>query len=621
MQYRHYVHAAEFRMSQMVYTDESGVPILEDERKEYAADKGWKAYPDYPSARDALPDQLWIVENNSNQEPFRELRGYAVRLKDEGVAEIYERESEARAAWDAIEWKWGVNGYNVVRVHPGNAYAMEQFGRLYAKRETAERHIPAKVWALKRFEPGSAPFLVQPNQRNADPRCVYADSGQGCYDLLPELYQWNGSAYVRERVPGISWYREARNVIRAARNGDTLYSVLPNAGRYDRARTYAGLESLYERISQHTDCERGEFLTRLSVLNSVAEFYLCPCCDDSFCDGEIQDPDGDAVCAPCFDSYYCRCASCGTVMRYDDSFSDGDGDSYCEDHYEYEDEDSGDLMAHNVRINSRKQMFLKHESERKADLYLGWELECYPSEGKRRSLVVARVRDAFGAHCIVKRDGSLNDNGLEIVSVAATLKWHQEHARRFLENVKGELAGWKHDSAGIHVHIGLKETSKLQQARCATFIGDAANQKFLNHIAGRDANNYAQRYKKKLSAHRNAPERYGALNFDTYQSETMEFRLFRSNVAPLGFLKNLEFCHALTTWARYAGNLEVASAQEGVRFPPGRMSVRVNGAAEPWRLFVEWIARNRTDYRNLYRWMQENGYAEGLRSTPVSVAA
>jgi hypothetical protein len=107
----------------------------------------------------------------------------------------------------------------------------------------------------------------------------------------------------------------------------------------------------------------------------------------------------------------------------------------------------------------------------------------------------------------------------------------------------------------------------------------------------------------------------------------MEFRLFRSNVAPLGFLKNLEFCHAVTTWSRYAGNLEVASSQEGIRYSlPAKYDangtrIRENGASEPWRLFVQWLSHNRADYRNLYRWMQENGYADGLRSTPVSVAA
>jgi hypothetical protein len=259
-------------------------------------------------------------------------------------------------------------------------------------------------------------------------------------------------------------------------------------------------------------------LTAYIHLNAEDSILICNACDERFCNANDcqRDSDGDAICQDCFSDSYCYCQNCGVVLRNEDAHQDDDGDTYCERHLperEEEEEDSGDLLEHNVRINRRKEMFLRHASERKADLFLGWELECYPSEGKRHTLVVQRVRDVFGEHCIVKRDGSLGSGGLEVVSIAATLKWHQEHARKFLENVKGELSGWKHNDCGIHVHVGLAETTKLQRARCATFIGDQANQKFLNHIAGRDANNYAMRYKKKLVQPYRRDSRYGALNF------------------------------------------------------------------------------------------------------------
>jgi hypothetical protein len=72
-------------------------------------------------------------------------------------------------------------------------------------------------------------------------------------------------------------------------------------------------------------------------------------------------------------------------------------------------------------------------------------------------------------------------------------------------------------------------------------------------------------------------ERYQAINLQN--SETIEFRIFQSNVARLGFLKNLEFCHAAVTYCAIASNSQLHA-----------------------RDFIAWMETQRGAYPNFTRW-------------------
>jgi len=81
-------------------------------------------------------------------------------------------------------------------------------------------------------------------------------------------------------------------------------------------------------------------------------------------------------------------------------------------------------------------------------------------------------------------------------------------------------------------------------------------------------------------------DRYQAVNLN--KADTIEVRIFRSNVSQIGFLKNLEFCDALAAFCRIASNVQLRPDH-----------------------FLAFIDRNRGAYPNFTRW----AVREGLMTT------
>jgi hypothetical protein len=76
--------------------------------------------------------------------------------------------------------------------------------------------------------------------------------------------------------------------------------------------------------------------------------------------------------------------------------------------------------------------------------------------------------------------------------------------------------------------------------------------------------------------------RYSAINVNTQGKPTIEFRIFRSNVAKAGFMKNIDFVHSLLTWC------SVASAD------PNKLTVPE---------YIKFIEQNRGQYKWMSAWL------------------
>lgn len=234
---------------------------------------------------------------------------------------------------------------------------------------------------------------------------------------------------------------------------------------------------------------------------------------------------------------------------------------------------------------------------------------------------------------VIKADGSTN-YGFEIVTVPGTLEWHKDVWEGFFKEdynpitehlaPSSWLAGWINNHltlrrapwepvtidaphvtpmCGIHVHVSKAALSPLQLGKMLTFINDPNNQGFVHRVAGRAANTYSNFAAKKVTygyqldpnladamANRGVDvnlgreERYSALNIQTGKP-TVEFRIFRSNVAKAGFMKNLEFVHALCTWCR-------------------DVSLRDLNVDN----FLSFVEANKGKYTWFYRWCVEKDY-------------
>lgn len=153
-------------------------------------------------------------------------------------------------------------------------------------------------------------------------------------------------------------------------------------------------------------------------------------------------------------------------------------------------------------------------------------------------------------------DSSLCDeNGIEIIGPPMTLSEYKDNSNRwkaFCEH-DDEIKCWhgRNGSYGMHVSYNLRGLSQLNIARAVIFVNE--NRSFCTRLAGRDNDSYAsfkhipKRNGKCKNARRYARDKYCCTN---WSSNRIEFRLFRANRLWTGFLRNVEFCHAVIRFAK-----------------------------------------------------------------------
>jgi hypothetical protein len=428
--------------------------------------------------------------------------------------------------------------------------------------------------------------------------------------------------------------------------------------------------------------------------NTTGDDLICQFCRENYstcedCDSLTRDEDGRSVnggdrwCCDGCTEHYRACEQCGHEGHHDDMYR-YDHEWYCEDHVPSDDDDGEDSDGvHNAEINvlemlpSRTWLAAPGENtdrhgngkSKAPTLWMGFELEVIPHS--YRSEAVYAVTQALDGRGILKNDGSLSDDGFEIVSLPATLAYHQTGwGEAFFATLAENVRGWSEKSCGMHVHMARDALTPLQIARMQVFVnGDGKgvnNRPFIEKVAGRGATDYCRDFKKQLTdcapvIDRHVPiapvnyedgcdcpscqiqreayqraleasrgsdvlmhqlrrirrecdgplsrvckdrrntERYQAINLQN--DRTIEFRIFQSNVAQLGFLKNLEFCHACAKFCADAGNTELHTAN-----------------------FLDWLDRRRGEYPNLVRWaVRENviarRHADAPGATAPSIAA
>ena len=190
--------------------------------------------------------------------------------------------------------------------------------------------------------------------------------------------------------------------------------------------------------------------------------------------------------------------------------------------------------------------------------YMGIELEIEHKDDiqiPEKTNTIKSTLDTLGRdYVILKKDGSLRGKfPFEIVTVPATLSYHKERWKDFLssEKPKKYLKSFTSGNCGMHVHINRKSFTGLHLVKFMKFINSQDNFDFMTKVAQRAHNKYSEYltglkqtggFAKYISS---ATSKYTAVN--TKPSDTIEVRIFRGNIAKVGFLKNLEFVHA--AWA------------------------------------------------------------------------
>ncbi len=644
---------------------------------------GWAIF-DTEEERDTFagPDWFLVCYAIHNGRPERipglRARAYYTEMRMREGWAMFLTESEARAALAAMPMLFAFNP-ETGKLHRVKNWLPEEmrdtpagYYGAFDSLDAAKVAYPAPFCAWNMEEGYSEPCY--PAQRGDYQRrgFIVDVSDDACRARLPVRYRWQSLSgrYARQYSGSLmrspSRYRHLRAALRALNSGDRVYEFASSRGA---SYTRDTLTKVYEMVlamamhkagAEHHDAVRVR-VTRTFVqrVNKIVPGGLRVCGE---CMTQFASPvfstvfEGDCYCQNCAE-LFCQCAECNVQMRRDSAQSDGRS-HYCATHWTLAARGvTGELMEYSADVTRYKPSFLKAPGEKSRELWLGWELEvharnedgsaheccddcnsvdeeeedseaeCSDSEchcHMRGGFVAAvrRVQETAGEWAIVKSDGSLN-NGMEIVSVPASLSWHALNVKPWLDGAKEYLSGWPHNDCGIHVHVGRKQLSSLTQGKLLSFMHDPANQAFISAVAGRDTNTYCVRGegKKTIPYYRREHDlgRYQALNFATRGQKTLEFRIFRSNVSPAGFMKNLEFVHALCSWARLASMQDVCDRQAGIKL------ARTTKAAEN---FVAWVnLRERDAYPQLVRWFETSGFLPKPRIHPdlnlaaVSIAA
>jgi hypothetical protein len=210
-----------------------------------------------------------------------------------------------------------------------------------------------------------------------------------------------------------------------------------------------------------------------------------------------------------------------------------------------------------------------------------------------RTQIADRLEPFYKQFAIAKHDGSLT-NGFEVVSVPMSIDAHSEQWKKFF--AEGPENGLTvKTNCGMHVHVSRELLTPLQIGKIMAMIFSKDNAKFLKIIAGRAKpvmkkdRTYTEIGVKKITDVNKHAERYSALNLGN--SETIEFRFFKSTLDLDRMLTNIEFCDALIRFAWPS----TSSIQE----------VRDKGL----ELFGQFVANNRKLYPHLAAFMKDNGYA------------
>jgi hypothetical protein len=206
--------------------------------------------------------------------------------------------------------------------------------------------------------------------------------------------------------------------------------------------------------------------------------------------------------------------------------------------------------------------------------YLGVELEVESNEDDFNRAQDETLNALPVNFATLKEDGSLSEYGYEIVSRPASYAEQIAGWQPFFEAVRngkmGALTSWSNNTCGLHVHICRRAESfpldasdtawKLDQhaiALLVCFVNLPRNRRFIQTIAGRDANSYTGFSPKRMrDAHVNTGHKYEAVNLQ--HSATLEFRIFKGTLRAQSFFKALEFVLALSEFCKSTFNVRRA---------------------------------------------------------------
>lgn len=332
---------------------------------------------------------------------------------------------------------------------------------------------------------------------------------------------------------------------------------------------------------------RTEYICR-DCLETDAAFFRCVECEEWFYgeNNSFEELDGETYCLDCYDRTFVTCAECGKIIRYDDSYEGDTEDDYlCFDcankqryikNYSYK-------PTPICKGKDANKTYVFRFPEESNEMLFGVELEI--DEGYDRADTAEELSNAC-EDIYIKRDGSLTEDGLEIVTHPCTLEYHlSELGWENICSIAREHKFKSHDTrrCGLHVHVGRYQLGESYDERIET-VGKIIALVDRHWGAMKQ---FSRRTNRQLNSWSAPPEihaeesqhtestlltralnvskrtRYMAVNIDN--SSTIEFRLFNGSLKPNTIKATLQLVSNICEYAkRYSLAICMTSRWEDV---------------------------------------------------------
>lgn len=232
--------------------------------------------------------------------------------------------------------------------------------------------------------------------------------------------------------------------------------------------------------------------------------------------------------------------------------------------------------------------FIVHSlNNRDQSVKMGLELEAIASHNRHPMTVPSLINSEF---VYFKRDGSLPDNGFEMVTMPFTFNWYSENKDNDIFNSKlfnkMGIKSKDRDETGIHIHID-KKSFKDDDHFNRWYALLSMNLRYLEKIAGRTCGTYCRAVSgvNVKKSREDSTDRYDIIS---NRGTTIEFRLFNGDIDRCEFA--VEFIASTVEWSRK--DREVLG----------------------WTRYKKWLRNNIDTYSNLKEFFIDNKVPKGVTS-------
>lgn len=282
-------------------------------------------------------------------------------------------------------------------------------------------------------------------------------------------------------------------------------------------------------------------------------YNYCERCDElTHIDDLEESVEGNLVCDDCYNNGNCyRCNECGRIICYEDNTYFHNGECYCCNCYSANNNGLDDYHHGN-----RDWKILTSNNDNKNAVTYGFELETEYNYDIF-DFDCNQLKHDFDFISCLEKDGSLSDDGMEIISHPFTSKWLWEN----MENIKNMMSFLtdnnftSHDNGrcGLHFHVGgLNEEEKNKLFEFIEY-----NYNIFYKFARRNRTTYCSKYfDNDLLKNKSAKQRldfckdcgYGSHSYHFIKdsnNNTCEIRIFRGTLRFNTFATTFDLVQAL----------------------------------------------------------------------------